>query len=74
VTESEGEMRPTDETPDLTEEYFADARAYITKNGVNGIGEFLGEKLHEWKNVKIRFGITGNSGTGKSTFINAIRG
>ncbi|CAB4036457.1 interferon-inducible GTPase 5-like, partial [Paramuricea clavata] len=54
--------------------YLADARAYINKNGVSGIGEFLKKKLNEWKNVKIRFGITGDSGTGKSTFINAIRG
>jgi putative protein kinase ArgK-like GTPase of G3E family len=52
----------------------ADAREYIDKNGVSGFGEFLTNKLNAWKNVKIRFGITGSSGTGKSTFINAIRG
>ncbi|CAB4003800.1 interferon-inducible GTPase 5-like, partial [Paramuricea clavata] len=68
------ETEDTEETTDLTEEYLADARAYINKNGVSGIGEFLKKKLDEWKNVKIRFGITGDSGTGKSTFINAIRG
>ncbi|CAB4024357.1 interferon-inducible GTPase 5-like, partial [Paramuricea clavata] len=72
--EEETEREETKETTDLTKEYLADARAYINKNGVSGIGEFLKKKLNEWKNVKIRFGITGDSGTGKSTFINAIRG
>ena len=62
------------EIPDLTEEYLADAKAYIDKNGVSGIDEFLTKKLNKWKNVKIRFAITGDSGTGKSAFINAIRG
>ncbi len=62
------------ETTDLTEEYLADAREYIQQNGVSGIAEFLRKKLDNCKGVKIRFGITGNSGTGKSSFINAIRG
>ena len=62
------------ETTDLTEEYLADARAYIQENGVSGIGEYLREKLNQWEKVKIRFGVTGDSGTGKSAFINAIRG
>ena len=52
----------------------ADARKYIKENGVSGIEEFLRKKLQRIKDVKIRFGITGDSGTGKSAFINAIRG
>jgi putative ribosome biogenesis GTPase RsgA len=52
----------------------ADAKEYIKKNGVSGIDGFVTTKLNDWKNVKIRFGITGDSGTGKSSFINAIRG
>ena len=32
------------------------------------------EKLEESKNVKIKFGVTGMSGAGKSSFINSIRG
>ena len=57
-----------------TEGFLADARAYFNENAISGIHEFLTKKLNEWKNVKIRFGITGDPGTGKSTFINAIRG
>ena len=63
-----------DNTVDLTEQYLADARLYIRRNGVSGIEEFLRNKLKESKNVKIRFAITGDSGAGKSAFINAIRG
>ena len=63
-----------DQTSDLTQQYMADARIYIKQNGVSGIQKFLREKLERTKDVKIRFGITGDSGTGKSAFINAIRG
>ncbi|CAB4016205.1 interferon-inducible GTPase 5-like [Paramuricea clavata] len=52
----------------------ADARIYIKQNGVSNIKEFLEKKLEGSKDVKIRFAITGNGGTGKSAFINAIRG
>jgi putative ribosome biogenesis GTPase RsgA len=52
----------------------ADARMHIKQKGVGGIEEFLKEKFQGSKDVKIRFAITGNSGTGKSAFINAIRG
>ena len=63
-----------DNTGDLTEQYLAEARTYIKQNGVSGVEEFLKKKLEGSKDVKIRFGITGDSGTGKSAFINAIRG
>ena len=59
---------------DLTEQYLADARTYVKENGVGGIVEFLKKKLEGSKEVKIRFAITGDCGTGKSAFINAIRG
>jgi septin family protein len=52
----------------------ADARIYVQQNGVSDIKEFLEKKLEGSKNVKIRFAITGKSGTGKSAFINAVRG
>ena len=63
-----------DNTGDLTQQYLADARIYIKKNGVSGIEKFLKEKLKESRNFQIRFAITGDSGAGKSAFINAIRG
>ena len=62
------------DTSDITQQYLDEARTYIKQNGVFGIEEFLRKKLEGSKDVKIRFGITGDSGTGKSAFINAIRG
>ena len=63
-----------DTSSDLTEQYLADARQHIKENGVGDIEKFLKRKLEKAKSVKIRFAVTGNSGTGKSTLINAIRG
>ncbi|CAB3980754.1 zinc finger MYM-type 3-like [Paramuricea clavata] len=63
-----------DSTSDITEQYMADARIYVKQKGVSRIEEFLKKKLEGSKDVKIRFAITGNSGTGKSAYINAIRG
>ena len=34
----------------------------------------MAKKLDNWKDTKIKFGVTGNSGVGKSSFINAFRG
>ena len=67
-------MPPPETDDDLTEQYMADARKHVKENGVSGIQEFLRKKLDGSKDVKIQFAITGNSGTGKSAFINAIRG
>ena len=47
---------------------------YIEKHGVSGIEERFKAELDDWKNAKIKIGVTGNSGVGKSSFINAIRG
>nr|XP_058955328.1 interferon-inducible GTPase 5-like [Pocillopora verrucosa] len=47
---------------------------YFEQNGVNGISGFLKEKLDTWKKTEVHLGITGASGTGKSSFANAIRG
>ena len=63
-----------DATSNFTEQYMADVKTHIRKNGVTGIEVFFKEKLEQSKNLKIRFGITGDSGAGKSSFTNAIRG
>ena len=47
---------------------------YIKKHGVSGIEERFKAELGDWKNAEIKTGVTGNSGVGKSSFINAIRG
>ncbi|XP_028404307.1 interferon-inducible GTPase 5-like isoform X2 [Dendronephthya gigantea] len=64
----------TDTTADLVDQYMDDTRTYVNENGVTDIENFLKKKLEGSKDVKIRFGITGESGVGKSAFMNAIRG
>ena len=46
---------------------------YIEKHGVSGIEERFKAELDDWKNAEIKIGVTGNSGVGKSSLINAIR-
>ncbi|CAB4003801.1 interferon-inducible GTPase 5-like [Paramuricea clavata] len=65
---------PTAKTTVRSEEYPHDRKAYNRESYDYDIGKFLKKKLGGSKEVKIRFGITGDSGTGKSAFINAMRG
>jgi len=41
--------------------------------GVEGCRKFLEGKQEEWKNIPLDVAVIGNSGVGKSSFINAIR-
>ena len=56
------------------QEYKKDVEKHVKKHGVQGIKEVLMTNFKRWENVEIHFGITGDSGVGKSSFINAIRG
>lgn len=47
----------------------AEIRSYM-----KGTSEFLKEKLDTWKKTEVHIGVTGDSSTGKSSFVNAIRG
>lgn len=38
-----------------------------------GVKKYLESKLDEWKDVRINIGLVGESGAGKSSFINAVR-
>ena len=51
-----------------------DVKGYVEEHGVSGIEDFFKTKLGRWKDVEVNIGVTGNSGVGKSSFINAIRG
>ena len=45
----------------------------IDESGVTNIKEFLRKRLERWREVEVNIAITGDSGSGKSSFINAIR-
>ena len=47
----------------------AEIRSYMKDTS-----EFLKEMLDTWKKTEFHIGVTGNLGTGKSSFVNAIRG
>ena len=49
-------------------------KEYVARHGVTNIDKFFKMQLERWKKVEVNIGITGDSGTGKSSFINAIRG
>ncbi|XP_053392300.1 interferon-inducible GTPase 1-like [Mercenaria mercenaria] len=42
--------------------------------GVAGVNEKLSKELQNWTHIELHTAVVGNSGTGKSSFINSIRG
>jgi putative ribosome biogenesis GTPase RsgA len=51
-----------------------ETKRYYKENGVRDIDKFVNKKLEQYTEVKVQVAITGDSGAGKSAFINAIRG
>ena len=45
----------------------------LDEKGVSNVKEFFKKRLDRWREVEVNIAITGNSGVGKSSFINAIR-
>jgi len=45
----------------------------FAKSGISGLNAYAKEKLEEWKNTPVKLAVVGNSGVGKSSFINKIR-
>jgi len=45
-----------------------------TQGGMDGLMKKLNDDMDAWKKVLIRVAVIGNSGSGKSSFINAMRG
>ena len=54
----------------LTQE---EIKGYVEEHGLSQIKEYFKTKLERWQEVGLNIAITGDSGVGKSSFINAIR-
>lgn len=64
------ELRDTDGEKSVQKEI----EEFVNKNGLSRIKEFFKTKLEGWQEVEVNIAITGDSGVGKSSFINAVRG
>lgn len=58
----------------LSAEDVEEFKEHVDQNGVSKMEDVLKKKLERWQDVEVNIGITGDSGAGKSSFINAIRG
>ena len=53
---------------------FSEVNDYVQNHGVESIDRFLEDALEKCKEVDINIAVVGNSGSGKSSFINTVRG
>ena len=61
-----------DDIPEWEIIEMAELKKEIEKGGVSDI-EFIRKILEKWRDVEVNIAITGDWGSGKSCFINAIR-
>ena len=57
----------------ITAEDVEECQREFETNGVGGCQRLLEAKLEAWKEIPLNVAVIGNSGVGKSSFINAIR-
>lgn len=50
-----------------------DTKEFIAQKSIRLLSDFIAKKMNEWKDAKIQIGILGESGSGKSTFLNSFR-
>jgi len=58
----------------VTPEDCAEINKLVEEKGLQTLTKHFTDKLNEWKEIPLKIGIIGNSGAGKSTFINSLRG
>jgi len=58
----------------ITEDEEMEYKELMEKTGYAGLRQKLAGKIKAWRGIKIKIAVTGESGAGKSTFINSIRG
>ncbi|XP_052791756.1 interferon-inducible GTPase 5-like [Mya arenaria] len=58
----------------MTEEMQYEYEQTLGRGGIVALQKKINSQLNDWKNTEIRFAIIGESGSGKSSFINAMLG
>ncbi|XP_028404176.1 interferon-inducible GTPase 5-like [Dendronephthya gigantea] len=53
---------------------YTEAERFVAEHGVDDIGQFYREQMNEWREAEINIAISGDTGAGKPSFINSIRG
>ncbi|XP_046843658.1 uncharacterized protein LOC124437776 [Xenia sp. Carnegie-2017] len=56
------------------EKRLEEAKFHVNKYGLIDVDDFYQTQIDSWRNMKINIAVTGYTGTGKSSFINAVRG
>jgi predicted GTPase len=57
----------------LPQEEIDECKRILSIDGVKAYESFLRNKTDEWKTISLNIGVIGGSGSGKSSFINAVR-
>ena len=60
--------------PDLSDDIAKEAERKFKESGFAGVTRFLSVRLDKWKKLPLKIAVIGNTKSGISSFINAIRG